>query len=94
MWLKVQEELVEFQETIVEEQSAARQEDEFGDVLFALVNYARFNNIDPETALERTNRKFISRFKYIEQQATKPLADMTLAEMDTLWNEAKSKEIK
>jgi len=57
VWLKVQEELVEFQETIVEEQSAARQEDEFGDVLFALVNYARFNNIDPETALERTNQQ-------------------------------------
>jgi XTP/dITP diphosphohydrolase len=69
-------------------------EDEFGDVLFSLVNYARFVGVDPESALEKTNLKFRTRFMYMEAQATaqgKNLGDMTLAEMDVLWNEAKTK---
>ncbi len=67
-------------------------EDEMGDVFFALINYARFAKVDPEQALERTNQKFIHRFKYIEQKAAeqnRDLQSMTLAEMDALWNEAK-----
>lgn len=70
-------------------------EDEMGDVFFALVNYARFANIDPEQALERTNRKFIRRFQFIEQKAAvleKNLESMSLEEMDELWNEAKRNE--
>ena len=62
--------------------------------MFAMVNYARFLEIDPETALERTNIKFIRRFKYIEEQAllkNKSLKEMTLGEMDSIWNEAKAK---
>ena len=89
VWAKVEEEIGELQENL---QNNAPQEDieeEFGDVMFALVNYARFIGVDPETALERVNRKFKSRFEYIENQAPKPLKDMTLAEMDLLWNEAK-----
>jgi len=66
-------------------------EDEFGDIMFSLINYARFKGIDPETALEKVNRKFKKRFEYIEAQATKPLTDMSLDQMDKLWNEAKSK---
>jgi MazG family protein len=94
VWGKVEEELQEF----VEEVNAAsatqeKLEDEFGDVLFSLINYARFVEINPENALERTNKKFINRFNYIEQQAKKvgtTLPDMTLAEMEKLWNEAKN----
>ena len=65
---------------------------EFGDLLFSLVNYARFIDINPETALERTNKKFIKRFQYLEEkakEANKNLKDMTLAEMDIFWEEAK-----
>ena len=68
-------------------------EEEFGDVLFSLINYARFLNINPEDALEKTNKKFIKRFQYLENQAAKigkPLSEMTLAEMDVFWNEAKT----
>ncbi len=72
-----------------ESSSQEKKEEEFGDVLFALVNYARFLDIDPELALERTNKKFKARFEYIEQNAPKDLNDMTLWEMDALWNEAK-----
>jgi XTP/dITP diphosphohydrolase len=67
-------------------------EAEFGDVLFSMVNYARFLNVNPENALERTNKKFIKRFQYLEDKAkenNKALKDMTLAEMDVFWNEAK-----
>ena len=67
-------------------------EAEFGDVMFSLINYARFNNINPEDALEKTNKKFIKRFQYLESKAAKSgklLSDMTLAEMDVYWNEAK-----
>jgi XTP/dITP diphosphohydrolase len=71
-------------------------EAEFGDVLFSMINYARFLNINPEDALERTNKKFITRFQYLESKAAemgKPLMDMTLAEMDVFWNEAKKNTI-
>jgi XTP/dITP diphosphohydrolase len=67
-------------------------ESEFGDVLFSLINYARFLKINPEDALERTNKKFIKRFQYLENKAGemgKSLSDMTLAEMDVFWEEAK-----
>lgn len=94
VWEKVQEELQEFQEEIASG-DAEKMEAEFGDVMFSLVNYARFLNIDPENALERTNKKFIGRFQHLEQKAKelgKPLKDMTLAEMDVFWEEAKSSE--
>jgi len=67
-------------------------ESEFGDVLFSMINYARFLNVNPEDALERTNKKFIKRFQYLESKAGelgKSLKDMSLAEMDVFWNEAK-----
>jgi XTP/dITP diphosphohydrolase len=97
VWAKVEEEMQEFkehfnaekQETIDTEKAEA----EFGDVLFSLVNYARFIDINPETALERTNKKFIKRFQYLETKASasgKKLSEMTLAEMDVFWEEAKS----
>ncbi|MFK8103380.1 MAG: nucleoside triphosphate pyrophosphohydrolase [Saprospiraceae bacterium] len=91
VWEKVQEEMEEFKETIDQGLSDERKEEEFGDVLFSLVNYARFQGIDPETALERINRKFKKRFEYIEANAGKDLNDMSLEEMDDLWNEAKKK---
>lgn len=91
VWDKVQEELQELQvEVAVGDQD--KMESEFGDVLFSMINYARFLNINPEDALERTNKKFIKRFQYLESKADelgKPLMDMTLAEMDVFWNEAK-----
>ncbi|NND76857.1 MAG: nucleoside triphosphate pyrophosphohydrolase [Flavobacteriales bacterium] len=88
VWDKVKEEIEELHEVInTGDQEAI--EDEFGDVLFSLVNYARFINVDPETALEKVNRKFKNRFEYIEANAPKPLEDMTLEEMDALWNQAK-----
>ncbi|MCB0634985.1 MAG: nucleoside triphosphate pyrophosphohydrolase, partial [Lewinella sp.] len=91
VWDKVQEEMAEMQEVLDKEESAERREEEFGDVLFSLINYARFQGIDPETALERVNQKFKKRFEYIEASADRPLEDMSLAEMDALWNEAKAK---
>ena len=92
VWEKVQEELAEFRQEIDAGASHEKMENEFGDVLFSLINYARFKNINPEDALEKTNRKFIKRFQYLEQEAAKAgkqLSDMTLAEMDVYWNEAK-----
>lgn len=89
VWDKVEEELGEFKECLEEDLSQERKEEEFGDVLFSLVNYARFQNIDPETALERVNQKFKKRFEYIEANATKDLQEMTLVEMDQLWEKAK-----
>jgi len=92
VWEKVQEELEEFQDE-VKEGNLDAMEAEFGDVLFSMVNYARFLNIDPENALERTNKKFIKRFKYLENKAKengKALKDMTLTEMDVFWEEAKT----
>jgi XTP/dITP diphosphohydrolase len=90
---KVDEELRELDEAAASDDSLSKEE-EFGDLLFALINYARYAKIDPEAALERTNKKFISRFQYIEQRAQqqgKDLPDMTLAEMDALWEEAKNR---
>ena len=90
VWEKVQEELAEFHHE--KNTNSEKMEDEFGDILFALINYARFVDINPEDALEKTNRKFIKRFNYIEQQAKeqgKPLSEMTLDEMETLWQQAK-----
>jgi XTP/dITP diphosphohydrolase len=91
VWEKVEEELKEFK-TEVEKGDVDAMEDEFGDVLFSMVNYARFLNISPENALERTNKKFSKRFQYLEAKAkgmNKNLRDMTLAEMDVFWEEAK-----
>jgi MazG family protein len=90
VWEKVEEEKAELEEA-VNSQDKAKIEEEFGDLMFALVNYARFLDLDPEAALERVNKKFKSRFEYIEDKADKPLQDMTLEEMDALWNEAKQK---
>lgn len=91
VWEKVQEELQELQEE-VKTSNIDKIEAEFGDVLFSLINYARFLKINPEDALERTNKKFIKRFQYLETKAVetgKSLAEMTLAEMDVFWEEAK-----
>jgi len=90
VWAKVEEEIGELHENIQNNAPQADIEEEFGDVLFSLINYARFIGVDPETALERVNRKFKSRFEHIENKAPKPLKDMTLAEMEVLWQEAKS----
>ncbi len=96
VWEKVEEEMQEFRAEFDAESNEAidpqRAEAEFGDLLFSLVNYARFMDINPETALERTNKKFIKRFQYIEDRARQTgriLTDMTLAEMDVYWEEAK-----
>jgi XTP/dITP diphosphohydrolase len=92
VWAKVQEELAELQaEVLAPQPDLAAIEDEMGDTFFALINYARFCKVDPETALERTNNKFKTRFEYIEAHAPKPLVEMTLAEMETLWQAAKGK---
>ena len=91
VWEKVQEELAELN-TEVQQGTAKNIEAEFGDVLFSMINYARYLKINPDTALERTNQKFIQRFTYLEAKATaqgKSLHDMTLSEMDVLWEEAK-----
>jgi XTP/dITP diphosphohydrolase len=91
---KVEEELEELDEAIDEKNQSAIEE-EFGDLLFALVNYARFANVDPEAALEKTNQKFIRRFQGIESLANeqgKSLQGMSLAEMDAMWNEVKKTE--
>lgn len=96
VWEKVEEEMNEFKAefNVVDNQAINQEkaEGEFGDLLFSLVNYARFININVETALERTNRKFINRFQYLEAKAkgnNKTLQEMTLAEMDMYWEEAK-----
>jgi len=91
VWDKVQEELQELQ-VEVETGNQDRIESEFGDVLFSMINYARFLGINPEDALERTNKKFIKRFQYLESKANelgKSLMNMTLGEMDVFWEEAK-----
>ena len=96
VWQKVEEELAEFQAEFDVEASGPvdleKAEAEFGDVLFSLVNYARFVGINPENALERTNKKFIKRFNHLEKRAAetgRQLRDMTLSEMDVYWEEAK-----
>jgi XTP/dITP diphosphohydrolase len=91
VWDKVQEELQEFQ-VEVRNGNQEKMEAEFGDVLFSMINYARFLNINPEDALERTNKKFIKRFQYLESKSKelgKSLSDMSLSEMDVFWEEAK-----
>jgi XTP/dITP diphosphohydrolase len=91
VWEKVEEELAEFKQEVIKGDKDAM-ENEFGDVLFSMVNYARFLKINPENALERTNKKFSKRFQYLEAKAksiNKDLKDMTLAEMDVFWEEAK-----
>jgi XTP/dITP diphosphohydrolase len=94
VWEKVQEELIEFKEE-VDNGNQEKLEAEFGDVLFSLINYARYLKINPEDALEKTNKKFIFRFNYMEKKIKeqgKALADSTLTEMDVFWNEAKKLE--
>ena len=98
VWEKVEEEMQEFKNefnaannAVIDQEKASG---EFGDLLFSLINYARFIDINPEEALERTNKKFIKRFQYLEKAAEssgKKLSDMSLAEMDVYWNEAKMK---
>ncbi len=88
VWAKVEEEIQEFKQ----ESDPERAEEEFGDLLFALINYGRHRGINPENALERTNKKFIKRFTYLEEKANesgKILREMSLAEMDVYWEEAK-----
>ena len=92
VWYKVHEEINELKAEL-ENDDMSKAEREFGDVLFSLVNAARLYHINPDTALEHTNRKFISRFGYVEKKAKeqgREINDMTLGEMDELWNEAKS----
>jgi XTP/dITP diphosphohydrolase len=90
VWEKVEEEILEFKEAKRLNLPKAELEDEFGDILFSLINYARYEGIDPEIALEKVNKKFKSRFTYIEENAVKSLEEMSLAEMDELWNAAKT----
>ncbi|MCH5177723.1 MAG: nucleoside triphosphate pyrophosphohydrolase [Prevotellaceae bacterium] len=94
VWKKVKEEIAEF-ESAVADMDEEHATDEFGDVMFSLINAARLYHINPDNALERTTQKFIRRFNYVEQQTLaqgRQLNDMTLDEMDALWNEAKTKE--
>ena len=94
VWQKVFEEINELKAEL-ERGDSERSQQELGDVIFSIVNAARLYHINPDTALEKTNRKFINRFTYIEQKAKQQgrnIKDLTLAEMDTLWNEAKSQE--
>ena len=91
VWHKVKEEIEEYQAEI-DKMDQEKATDEFGDLMFSLINAARLYHINPDNALERTNQKFIRRFNYVEQQTLKQgrsLKDMTLEEMDSLWNEAK-----
>jgi XTP/dITP diphosphohydrolase len=91
VWHKVKEEIEEYQ-TEIDKMDQEKASDEFGDLMFSLVNAARLYHINPDNALERTNQKFIRRFNYVEQQTLqqgRSLKDMALEEMDTLWNEAK-----
>lgn len=92
VWAKVEEELEELKEEI-QRNDQVRTEAEFGDLLFSLINLSRFLNVDPESALERTNKKFIQRFTYLEKKSAEQglqLSDMSLEEMDKIWEEAKS----
>jgi XTP/dITP diphosphohydrolase len=95
VWGKVYEEMDELLEEVKQGSPVEKMEDEFGDVLFALINYARFLGVNPEDALERTNKKFIRRFQYLEretQKEGKKLSEMTLAEMDEYWERSKKTE--
>jgi XTP/dITP diphosphohydrolase len=93
VWDKVIEEINEVQHEMEQGQDKEKMEDEIGDLLFSIVNAARLYDIEPETALERTNRKFIKRFQYLEKKALeagRTLKDMSLREMEAIWQEAKS----
>ena len=95
VWDKVIEEMNELKKEVEKKENKDKMENELGDLLFAIVNYARFININPEDALEKTNKKFIRRFQYLEEESKKlgkSLHDMTLNEMDKYWNEAKEHE--
>ncbi|MBR8712973.1 nucleoside triphosphate pyrophosphohydrolase [Porphyromonas levii] len=95
VWDKVEEELRELRQEIEGDGTQAHKEGELGDFLFSLINMGRLYGVDPDTSLERTNQKFIRRFGYIEERAKaagKSLKEMTLGEMDALWNEAKRSE--
>ena len=90
VWAKMHEELAELKHEV--DQGSDRQAEELGDVLFSVVNYARFLGVDPDEALERTNRKFIERFRFLERESSrdgKVMGEMTLAEMDAYWERAK-----
>ena len=94
VWEKVEEEMQELQEAITEG-NVENMEDEYGDLIFSLINYARFLHIDAENALERTNKKFIDRFTRMEQAATatgRNLSEMSLEEMDQIWNQIKKQK--
>ena len=94
VWNKVHEELRELEEELAKEDKE-KSTNELGDFLFSVINAARLYKLNPDDALERTNRKFIHRFNYIEEhsiKAGKPLTEMSLEEMDKLWNEAKKEE--
>lgn len=93
VWEKIEEETKELQDTLKDGQTTEKTEEEMGDLLFAMVNLARHLNINPDDALERTNQKFISRFKYIEASCAnsgKKITDITLSEMEDLWQKAKN----
>jgi len=93
VWSKVAEEIAEVREEVAGGNEASKIEDEIGDLLFSIVNAARLYDVEPETALEKTNRKFIKRFRYLEDKAResgKSLKEMSLQEMEVLWQEAKS----
>ncbi len=95
VWIKVKEEMTELRKEVEGNGSNGRKMDEFGDLLFALVNYSRFIDINPEDALEHTNRKFIRRFQHIEDQAWasgRSIQDLDLDEMEEYWNQAKALE--
>ncbi len=95
VWEKVQEEMHELLYEVEHEASADKVEDEFGDLLFTLVNYARYAGINPEDALEKTNRKFKRRFHHIEKRVSEAghkLQDLSLEDLDAFWNEAKTME--
>ncbi len=94
VWAKVREEMGELEE-VLRQEDTGRSEEELGDLLFSIINAARLYKLNPDNALEKTNQKFIRRFNYIEQNSIKqgrPLTEMTLEEMDALWNEAKAQE--
>ena len=93
VWDKVEEEINEVKQEVINGQDKSKTEEEIGDLLFSIINAARLYDVEPETALERTNRKFIKRFKYLEQKALESgisLKEMSLDEMEAIWQEAKS----
>jgi len=95
VWAKVEEEIGELKFELANENTPEKREDEFGDLMFALINYSRFIDVNPETALERTNRKFIRRFRFLEEEVARQgrkLHEMTLGEMDEIWERAKESD--